>query len=308
MGELPNEDNVSARVKDDASLPTPTTPYQKTLRAAARIIYNFHALADRMAALAYVIHHDMTSPTQTQVQGTFTIAGKAVSYKADFGKFDINGDGTPDGSGNAVDVPIAVRVWADSGNGYQRLMCALITTKPSADNFGAGQLYAKPSAARSDAPGNVQFYVNWDRTDPSHKWNEAFVTGDMATGLTVQNGHHRVDVRTEASSNSIEKTVRSADNLATNPYGLQTYQSSVHFEPGSGYALLSGLASGTGGSFSFTNVCADLVNQAVATNGECNAFDTQDMPFINAPTGTEMNFPADFPATPTFSGTPGNGG
>src|ERR1051325_11490718 len=168
--ELPATGDPTSRNKTDADMLN-TTPAQRTLEAATRIVENFHRMADHAVALGAKIQHDMTDPNQTQVQGTFNTPNGPVSYKADFSAFDFDGDGTPDGSGNAVDTPVAVRVWVDRGTGYQRLMCALVTTKPSTDNLGAGKTYVHPGAARTDDPGSFQVFVNWDRTDATHKWN-----------------------------------------------------------------------------------------------------------------------------------------
>ncbi|MEK6642349.1 MAG: hypothetical protein AABZ08_00445 [Planctomycetota bacterium] len=304
VSELPDSDSgANEKGKDDASSMGITTPYQRTLHSAARIVHNFHRLADRALALGAMIRNDMTDPTQTQVAGTFNVNGTVVSYKADFAAFDIDGDSVADGSGNAVDTPVAIRIWTDRGTGYERFLCALVTTKPSTDNFGAGVLYTKPGAARPDAPADFQAHVKWDRTDSSHKWNEAFISGALRDVLKLNNSHDRVDVRVDGSTNALEKTVRSATDFADNPYGLSSIQSSVHFMPGSGYALMSSEAVTTGGTFNFTDVCVDLVDQALATGGECSAFDTQDMSFIDAPVGGESDFPADFAETPTFDAT-----
>lgn len=298
--ELPATGDPTSRDKTNADMLN-ATPTQRTVEAATRIVENFHRMADHAVALGAKISHDMTDPTQTQVQGTFNTPNGPVSYKADFAAFDFDGDGTPDGSGNAVDTPVAVRVWVDRGTGYQRLMCALVTTKPSTDNLGAGQTYVHPGAARTDDPSNFQVYVNWDRTDSTHKWNDAFVSGQLRPDLSLNSCHARVDVRTESSPTDIEKTVREATLFADNPYGMVSHQASVHFKPGSGFALVDGTATGGGGTFSISDVCVDLSTQTLANGGQCDTFDKQDMSFIDLPTGTETAFPADFPEQPTFS-------
>jgi hypothetical protein len=112
-------------------------------------------------------------------------------------------------------------------------------------------------------------------------------------------GHQRVDVRTNAAG-EVEKTVRAATDFGDNPFGLQTYQASVHFKRGSHAALISAQATGGGGSININNQCVLLPDVVLASNGECDGFDTQDMAFIDLPAGGETDFPADFPATPTF--------
>jgi hypothetical protein len=297
--ELPATGDPTSRDKTDADMLN-VGPAQRTLEAATRIVQNFHRLADHAVALGAKIQHDMTDPTQTQVQGSFVTPNGQVTYKADFAAFDFDGDGTSDGSGNAVDTPVAIRVWVDRGTGYQRLMCALVTTKPSTDNLGAGKTYVHPASARADDPGDFQVFVNWDRTDPAHKWNDAFVSGQLRPDLSIHNSHDRVDVRTEASATDVEKTVRESTLFGDNPYGMVSHQASVHFKPGSGFALLDGTATGSGGTFSFSDVCVNLSTQSLATGGECDTFDKQDMSFVDLPTGNETAFPAGFPEQPTF--------
>ena len=299
VSELPDEDaSASAKIKDSAALGN-GTPLQRTLGAAASIIHNFHRLADRALALGAAVRDDMTSADQTQVSGTLDVHGQQVAYKADFAAFDINGDGTAEGSGNAVAVPVAIRMWVDRGNGYDRFLCAVVTTKPSDENLGAGTLFTLPTAADPNAPSDLQIRVDWDRTDAAHRWNDAYVTGKLIETLALANGHQRVDVRKDTAG-AVEKTIRSASHFAESPYGLDSFQSAVHVKPGSGAALLSGLATGVSGSIEFTDVCVDVIDQSLATNGECDAFDTQDMTLIDFPVGGETAFPNDFPETPTF--------
>jgi hypothetical protein len=324
VSELPDPyGDATAKTKDAAALGV-LSPYQRALHGAARIVHNFHRLADKALLLGARIRHDMTDPSQTQVAGILGGGSHEseheqlpdgerppVYYKADFAAFDFDGDGTPDGSGNAVDAPVAMRLWLDRGDGYQRFMCALITVKPAAEsptsrethdgngNLGAGALFVRPGAAHPDAHGDLQMYVEWDRTDSAHKWNDAFISGHLREDLALTLGHERVDVRTGADE-GVEKTVRSATDFGDNPFGLETLQASVHFKRESGAALISALATGGGGSIAINNQCVTLPEGFLDNTGKCDGFDTQDMGFIDLPVGGETDFPADFPETPTF--------
>lgn len=273
--------------------------YQRVVRSSATVIHRFYRAADRALALAAAMRDDMTSRSQTQVTGTFAVGGAAVSYKADFAAFDFDGDGTADGSGDAVNLPIALRIWTDSGSGYVRFLCALIAQKPSEDNYGTGQVCVLPSAVDPLAPAGMQVYVNYDRTDTSHGWNEAYVSGRVhpSYGLTI--GRARVDVRTDTGGD-VEKTVRSAYLFAENPYGFETFQSAAHWLVGGTGLLASARATGGTAQAEFTNICVDLEQQSLATGGQCDAFDTQDMTLLDVPTGSEADFPAAFPEEPTF--------
>lgn len=273
--------------------------YERVVRSSATIVHRFHRLADRALALGATVRDDMLDPNQTQVAGTFTVAGQQVSYKADFAAFDFDTDGTPDGSGNALDLPVALRIWADRGDGYQRFLCALITQKPATENLGSGQFYVRPIVALATAPDGVQVYVDYDRSSPAHRWNRAFVTGRIHPryGLTI--GLGRVDVRTDAGGD-VEKTVRSAHEHTDNPYGFTTFQSAAHWLYGGTGLLVSATATGGETEVGFSNVCVSLTERALAAGGECDDFDTQDMELLDVPTGDETAFPTAFPEQPTF--------
>jgi len=298
ISELPEDsDSDTSEVRDSAQLQP--NIYDSVTRASATIVYRFHRLADRALALGAAIRDDMTDPNQTQVAGTFQVGALEVSYKADFAAFDIDGDGTPDGSGNAADVPVAVRMWVDRGTGFERFLCARITQRPSSENIGSGQLFVRPDAADAAAPEEAQFFVDYDRTQADHKWNLAYVTGRMHPRYEVTIGMARVDVRTEAGGGT-EKTVRAAYDLAESPYGLETFQSAAHYLLGGDGLLLSAATTRGSAEANFTNVCVSLANRRRARGGECDTFDTQDMNLLDIPLGGEVEFPADFPAAPTF--------
>ncbi len=272
---------------------------RRTLAASATIIGAFHNLADRSLALARRISIDMTDPAQVQVQGTFLVDLQPVLYKADFSAFDIDGDGAADGSGNAVDLPVAVRIWADRGEGYSQFLCALITTKPSLENLGAGRMFVRPNAARADAYADFQFQAVWDRTNAAHKWNEAFLTGQVAPQYAMSISHKRVDTRTYEDE-SVEKTVRSNSSLTMSYAGFEEYDFASHFRRFEPYVLLD--AESTGGTLqvSLDDVCVDLMLGQVNEEGACDGLDLTDFTPLAEPNGDEPLFPAAFPAQPTF--------
>ncbi len=297
IGELPEDaDQGAAKAQTESGAPN---IFERAVRSSATVVHRFQRLADAGLGLGAVICDDLASPDQTQVQGTFTIGGTEVAYKADFAAFDFDGDGTPDGSGNARDLPIAVRIWVDRGTVYERFLCALITQRPTADNLGAGSFVVNPNALDARTPADVQIHVDFDRTDAAHKWNVAYVTGPIHPLYGLTAGVGRVDVRTNAAGD-IEKTVRIAADFTDNPYGFEGFQGSAHYLVGGEGLLLSATATGTSAEFTFTNICVDLVDRILAMNGECSSLDTQDMTFLDVPTGDEASFPADFPAQPTF--------
>jgi hypothetical protein len=295
ISELPQDSDTDT----GQNAATQRNAYERVVRNAATIVYRFHRFADEALARGADIRAAMTDPNQIQVTGTFTINGVQVAFKADFAAFDFNGDGHLEGSGNAHTEPVALRVWADRGSGYQPYFCALVTKRPTTANLGTGSVYAKPSAANAAAPDNVQVFVDYDRTQADHKWNLAYVSGRLHPNYTISNGFARVDVRTNAAGGT-EKTVRNSDTFSNNPYGFQTYQGSVHYQVGGTFALLSAQATATTGEVSFTDKCVNLTTRELVTGGQCDSFDTQDMVFLDVPIGGESTFPVAFPTTPTF--------
>lgn len=301
IGEVGDEEANAAKMKnDDAARCTGDPAIDRTLRAGAVCLHGFHRLADRALALGARIRLDIDDPTQTQVEGTFPVLGGTVNYKADFAAFDIDGDGVVDGSGMTNVEPVALRIWTDNGAGYQRFLCALVTTRPSTDNLGAGEFFTQPSAAVPDAPADFFAHVIYDRTDPAHKWNEAFTTGRMRADVNMSSARHRVDVRTNASS-QIEKTIRSTTTFSQHPLGFADYSFAGHFQRGGLAVLLSGLSTGGSMNVNIDNVCVDLSTCTIDGAGTaCAGFDTQDMTFLTPASAAELMFPADFPGTPTF--------
>ncbi len=299
IDELPDSDGSNDKsIQRDAQV-TGTAAYDKTLRATGAILHAFHRSAARAMKLAASIRTDFTSASQTQVHGQRTVDGQVISYRADFAAFDIDGDGNLDGSGRADTEPVAMRMWVDRGNGYERFLCTVVATRPTTANFGAGSMYVKPNAARAASYADLKVFFNWDRTDSNHKWNTAYVSGQVRTNYAMSMGHQRVDIRTDANG-AVEKTVRSTSNFTDTPFGFDTYSFSSHWLRGGSAVLISGLSAGGTTTVDFTDVCVNLDDKAVSTAGECDNFDTQDNDFLAAPVGDETDWPAAFTATPSF--------
>src|SRR5439155_25373024 len=102
---------------------------------------------------------------------------------------------------------------------YERCLCALTPTRASADNAGAGQIYVNPAVVNPDIFANLQIHVVWDRTDAAHKWNEAFVIGQVGQYIVLSAGHERVDVRPLATDGT-GKTIRSTDVFSQSPWAF----------------------------------------------------------------------------------------
>lgn len=295
ISELPDDSGS----KQDLNSQGSANIYRRTLISTAAVLNAFHRYADRSILVARKIQGQITDPNQTNVTGSFVLNGTTVSYKADFSAFDIDGDGTPDGSGTAAVDPVAIRMWVDRGAGYQPFMCALITQRPANGNLGAGQIYAHPNAVFANASETFSYLLNWNRTDPAHKWNVAYLSGRAREFYTLTKGVYQVDQRLEAD-NTINKTVRANAFFTESNVRLDHLLDSVVFRSGTGKASMTSASTDGAASITFTDACVSLSDFSEVTDGSCDAFDKQDAALLPEPTGTESTFPADFPATPTF--------
>ncbi len=271
----------------------------RTVRAGVAITNAFQFAAFEAFALARQIRRDVTSADQTYAVGELSLAdGTSVPYIADFSAFDIDGDGAADGSGNVRDVPVAVRIWTDNGSGYQRFLAAVIEERRTATHLGQGRFFVHPNAAIADRPADLQIAMAWDRNGDTQRWNEGYATGEVTDGYGLQAGAMRVDLISTGSA-SLEKTIR-ANNVYTNsPLDFETYKLSLHYAVRRPIvALIS--AESTGSAL----VDANFSNQCVRLDGSepeadaCASLDTSNVAFLDTPTGSEADFPADFGEDP----------
>lgn len=303
LSDLPDDGALdSAAPGRDGGLSNGTFPNGlRVLGVSKELITGFHRLADAAIKLAGKVRFDLKDKGQTQVQGTFRVNEKVVGYKADFAAFDIDGDGQADGSGTPGTLPVAVRIWTDlgDGSGYQRFMCAVVTERRNEKHLGAGTLFVKPAAAAATSYPDTQIAVNWNRTGEDYRWQEAFISGQVGEQYAMSIGQQRVDTR-YTSAGGVENTIRSNSALTKSPQGFTNVSFQTHYRRGSWNALVSGTATGGPVTLSVSNLCLNIKDQKVADPNECASFDVQDFTPLSAPLGTEEDFPADFPATPTF--------
>ncbi len=271
----------------------------RTVRAGVAITNAFQFAAFEALALARQVRNDVTSAAQTYAVGELKLAdGTSVPYIADFSAFDIDGDGVADGSGNVQDVPVAVRMWADNGSGYQRFLAAVIEERRTPTHLGQGRFFVHPNAAISERPADLQIAMAWDRNGDSHRWNEGFVSGQLSDDYAFEIGAARVDLRSGGEAN-LEKTIRSNSLFTASPLNFETYKLSVHY--GITLPIVALISAESTGS---TLVDANFSGQCVMLNGSepeadaCALFDTSDVDFLETPTGSEADFPADFSEEP----------
>lgn len=267
--------------------------------AAGAILYGFQRLLDRGLALAAALNNDIEDPSNPHLLGTFRVNGQEVQYQADFSAFDIDGDGTVDGSGRFDTEPVALRLWVLKPDGTSsRLLCALITTRANSENVGAGQVYSQPGVIHPLVNQDFKVFAKWDRTDPANKWNEAFTLGRLRVNVDSTMGHHRVDVATLADG-SIQKTVRSTTAIADSDFLFSELRYAARTIRGTGFALVNTQAIGTP-NVTVTGLCESLGPCSPAAGSNCSAIDSTGMDFLPASTGGETDWPAGFPESPTF--------
>ncbi|MBK8270243.1 MAG: hypothetical protein IPK83_18895 [Planctomycetes bacterium] len=122
VSELPDEDATAKSI--NSAMPNPETQRRgNAMNNCGGMIHGFHHAAARALALGAKIRDDMTGPDNVFVAGEFSVGRRTVKYLADFSAFDFDGDGTADGSGNAVDVPVALRMWTDRGKLSNNFFC-----------------------------------------------------------------------------------------------------------------------------------------------------------------------------------------
>lgn len=278
----------------------PRDGYRRTLRAAYAVVNAFQAAADRSLAIVRQVRHDVTSLDQTYVTGTLLVNGAEVPYVADFSAFDFDGDGTDDGSGNMTEFPVALRMWTDRGNGYERFLCALVSERRTSRHLGAGAMYAHPASANDAADESFQFKIEWNRTGETERWNTGFTTGIVAEGYEMSAGAQRIDAQSDGTG-VISKAVRSNAVFTSSPLGFETYKFIVqYYIDGLRLALMS--AESTGSDVvdaNFEDVCAYLGNWADLAVEQCSALAALEFDYLPTPDGTETAFPEDFPEQPT---------
>jgi hypothetical protein len=272
--------------------------FERTCKAAGAIMHGFHRLYNRGLALGAQLNDDLIDPEDPTLEGSITVAGREVAYKADFSPFDIDGDGTPDGSGRFDTDPVAVRLWVDTDAGMQRFLCALITTRPSAGRPGAGSMYIQPGVLHPLVDSEFRAYVFWDHTDEDHRWHEAFTNGRLRQNVQSRAGHHRVE-RTAVQGDAIQKTVKSTTAIDDSDFAFSEFKFAGRTIEDTGVALFNIEAVGTP-SVSVTNQCISLNGCNGLSADSCQAIDTEGMEFLSVPDGSETAWPADFPAEPTF--------
>jgi hypothetical protein len=263
------------------------------------IAHRFQALVDEGLTLAAKINDVLGQLQGSTLAGTIPVRGTNVAFKVDFSAFDIDGDGTADGSGKPNELPIAIRMWVDpNGSGqYQRLLCALITAKPDATTEGAGKLYLYPHLLAPGVSSDFYAYVAWDRTDATDKWNEGWFKGTLRGGYRMTGSHARVDLAT-LDNGQTQKTIRDTGTLVDNPMGVSDLGCALRTLVGLDSAIMNVKATGTNLNAQI-GMCISLGDCSLK-GGDCSSIDSTGMDFLAAPTGTETNWPAAFPETPTF--------
>ncbi|MCZ6539742.1 MAG: hypothetical protein O6922_07965 [Chloroflexi bacterium] len=272
--------------------------FERPCRAIGALLHGFHRLLDRGMALAALINNDLTDPDDPHVQGTLPAGGQSWTYKADFSAFDIDGDNTVDGSGRFDTDPVAVRVWIVKDTGAERFFCALITTRPTTDHAGAGQLYLQPGVIHPLVNADFTTYSMWDRTDAANRWTEAYTVGRLRQNIHAPAGHHKIELLTLADG-SVQKTVRSTSTIDNSDFDISEIKVAGRTIRGTNLGLLNVEIVGTP-TVTITGQCISLIDCSASAAADCSSIDTAGMDFLDPAVGGETDWPADFPETPTF--------
>lgn len=299
ISEFPDDDVAPDTAKSAAEDRTFPSDHARVCHAAGAILHGFHRLLDRGLALAAALNDDLVDPTNPHLEGSFEVFDRVVQYKADFSAFDIDGNGTPDGSGQFDIEPVALRLWvlADDGTA-SRWLCGLITTRATPDNAGAGQVYLQPGVVHPLVNPDFHVHALWDRTNPMHKWNEAYTVGRLRVNVDTTAGHHRVDVETLADD-TVQKTVRSTTAISNSDFLFSELRYAGRTIRGSGVALVNTEAIGTPNVL-VTGLCVSLEQCDPVPGDQCSSIDPTGMDFLPASAGGETDWPTDFPDSPTF--------
>lgn len=302
VSELPDDAQSAAGAsKTIGAAETSGTAIDRAVRAGAEVVHAFQRFADRALQIGASVQDDLTSAEAHSVaQGVLELDGKSIPYVASFAAFDFDGDGEPDGSGSAGEEPVAFRLWVNHGNGYERFLCALFDHRPtSADDAGTGRLIVWPRSRDGSVSDSVKVFVQWDHSDPAHRWNEAFVSGAMSAMTDVIGSHDRIDVTTDDAGQTT-KSVRSTTLLARSRYGFTSLAFACFYPEDGAFALVSAQSQGGSIQAGFDKACVGLDDGPRAAAAEsCEDLTAADMEFLDTPTGAEADFPADFPDKPT---------
>ncbi|HKQ50011.1 MAG TPA: hypothetical protein VJZ71_18190 [Phycisphaerae bacterium] len=299
ISEFPDDDVAPDTAKSAAEDRVFPSEHARVCHAAGAILHGFHRLLDRGLLLAAAINDDLVAPTNPHLEGSFEVSDRVVQYKADFSAFDIDGDGTADGSGQFDTEPVAIRLWVLADDGTpSRWLCGLITTRATPDNAGAGQVFLQPGVVHPLVNPDFKVHAQWDRTNPMHKWNEAYTVGRLRVNVDASAGHHRVDVETLAE-NTVQKTVRSTTTIADSDFLFSELRYAGRTNRGSRVALVNTEALGTPNVL-VTGLCVSLEQCEPVPGDQCGSIDPSNMDFLPASSGGATDWPADFPDNPTF--------
>lgn len=298
ISEFP-DDNVDPDQASTSSARPFDSANERSCATGGAMVHGFHRLLDRGLAVAASVNADMSSLRGPRRTGLLSVPSRGgVTYYADFTAFDFNGDGQLDGTGRADVAPVALRLWVMRDGEPRRFLCALITRLPNESNSGAGELYMHPGTVHPQVASDFRIRVAWDHTNEAYRWNQAYTVGALRGNLTVDAGHHLVE-HTLLEDGAVQKTVRSTAMVNRSDFDVTEVRYSGRTLAGSGVAVIN--ASGSGSvALSVSGVCIALPGCAAVDAQQCAGIHIADLVFLAPPTGTETDWPADFPEEPTF--------
>ncbi|HUW81607.1 MAG TPA: hypothetical protein VMZ31_02275 [Phycisphaerae bacterium] len=222
--------------------------------------------------------------------------------KIDLRPFDFYGDGEVIGSGNATELPIALRVWIrrDTGS-YERMVCGVITALPTEDSNGAGVLMVMDPAPDDELDG-AQRFVQWSQADPSDKMVLILDRRVEQIGGEDTMGYAYFLVTQRDVGSHVEKTIKTTHNVKNSEVGFDTYNYLARWYTDADALVFSDDMDAADGSevLPRDEVCASLITFEAADASAALGVSTSDFQFPGLPMAEDLSWPEAFGATPGF--------
>lgn len=217
--------------------------------------------------------------------------GTLKTLSIDFAKYDFDGDGNLDCSGNTAVLPICYRVWV----GNERRIAGIFEQQiPTSSQTGAGRFIADSVDLGTAKITRVR--ANYDFVDPLDLLNEVFLPSDDSGDETLDGPVAHTVARQEGSAATSKKTV----NFSLGPLvnGVTQWREGSDFWLGT----INEFVDVSPDFESLDNQCATISTQEAAPNPSCTSvgLNLAGLEFPSVGSLADLEFPADFPLTPNF--------
>ena len=279
----------------------------RVLTAADELLAQLSVLEDAVAGatestITYDPQEEVDSadPSDDGAQGT--AFNPFLGYmKIDLRPFDFYGDGEIVGSGNATELPIALRAWIRLDDGsYKRMVCGIITALPTGENNGAGALMAMdPGPAGCEG---AQQFLQWSQADPSDKMVLILDQHVEQIGGEDMVGYAYFLVTQRDVDGHVEKTIKTTHNVKNSEVGFDTYNYLARWYTDADALVFTDDMDAADGSevLPRDNVYASLVTFDAADPSAALGVSISDFQFPGLPMADDLAWPEDFAESPSF--------